>query len=820
MIIIIKYINRIRNSIILHKMKIFLHNFRCWKDASFEFGKNGLVLLNGPSGIGKSSILNAIYFCLYGLGTKIVTNGEKHCSVSIKIENEEEEVEVKRTKGPNRLVVVIYKSKFNEEYEDDDAQEYIYSIFGKKFNTTSYITQKMVHSFISMSPSEKLKFLEEISINHEEVDSLKKRVKDSIKNVKESVTSVKSKCELLNSDPKIKPDAVVFPLGKFSEIKVKNNETRIKNLKKKYNTLLLEREDTKLAVRDEEEKERLKNRITLEIDSCISERDSLPKVDYDGDENLLELKNLLLSIRNNKKLVSEKEKYNESKKEYDTILQNYLNSTEEKKSILQSKLSDIEKDDRDKQKIEKTIKTIEKNINLIEKIESLQKNIIDKNYSSLIKEEELKNEELKTEEDDINSRINILTCPCCKNSLVYTNGELSQSSLLSVNREESNKRLSEIKSLKSTILKKITDFRREEEYQKNIKNRIIEYKSSIQNDSLDTLDLKILQTNLITLKKQYDECIKNTMKIQEINKDLQSLQKIPSHISSLKTNLLQKESLIKELEKKCTDDIDTDYTEYELEEEISKQTVYKQKFIEREKRYKQLVEKIKKLENEHSQIKYSDTDYKNKLVNVEEKISECLKNRDVEDDVYKKITDYKKYIEQLDVYNSWYNKLQEYKKEEEDSIRSLSLYEKLYKKISEAESLSLLQTIDRINYYSNFYLEKFFTDNPISIQLLSYKETKKDIKPLINIEVYYKDMIVGVDTLSGGEYDRVSLSIVLALNTIFGGPILMLDESISSLDADLTSEIIEVLKENLSDKLTIIVSHQISSGMFDRVIDL
>lgn len=801
-------------------MKILLHNFRCWKDASFEFGKNGLVLLNGPSGIGKSSILNAIYFCLYGLGTKIVTNGEKNCSVVLKIENEGEEVEIKRTKGPNRLVVTIYKSKFNEEYEDDDAQEYIYSIFGKKFNTTSYITQKMVHSFISMTPSEKLKFLEEISINHEEVDSLKKRVKDNIKNVKDSITSVKSKCELLNSEPKTKPDTVVFPLGKFSEIKVKNNETRIKNLKKKYITLLTEREDTRLSIREEEEKQRLKNRIRVEINTCISERDSLSKVEYDGDENLSDLKNLLLSIRNNKKLVSEKEKYNESKKEYDTIMQNYLKSTEEKKSILQSKLSDIEKDDRDRREIEKSIKTIEKNINLIEKIESLEKNIVDKDYSSLIKEEELKYKELTNEEDDIISRINILTCPCCKNSLVYTNGELSQSSLLSINREESNNRLSEIKSLKSISRKNTAILKGEEENQKNIKNRIVEYKSTVQKDSLDTIDLKSLQANLISLKKEYDDCIKNSVKIQEINRELQSLQKIPTHISSLKTNLLQKESLIKELEKKCIDDIETDYTEYELEEEISKQSVYKQKFIEREKRYSELLEKIKKLENEYSQIKSSDIDYKNKLIDAEEKIVECLKNRETEDDIYIKITEYKKYIEQLDIYNSWYNKLQEYKKEEEDSIRSLSLYEKLYKKISEAESLSLLQTIDRINYYSNFYLEKFFTDNPISIQLLSYKETKKDIKPLINIEVYYKDMIVGVDTLSGGEYDRVSLSIVLALNTIFGGPILMLDESISSLDADLTSEIIEVLKENLSDKLTVIVSHQISSGMFDRVIDL
>ena len=34
-------------------MEIILNNFRCYKQASFNLGKNGIVLINGPSGIGK-----------------------------------------------------------------------------------------------------------------------------------------------------------------------------------------------------------------------------------------------------------------------------------------------------------------------------------------------------------------------------------------------------------------------------------------------------------------------------------------------------------------------------------------------------------------------------------------------------------------------------------------------------------------------------------------------------------------------------------------------------------------------------------------------
>ena len=55
---------------------------------------------------------------------------------------------------------------------------------------------------------------------------------------------------------------------------------------------------------------------------------------------------------------------------------------------------------------------------------------------------------------------------------------------------------------------------------------------------------------------------------------------------------------------------------------------------------------------------------------------------------------------------------------------------------------------------------------------------------------------------------------------MFGSNILMLDESISSLDSDLTNDILEVLKENLKDKIVFVVTHQIHTGIFDTVIDV
>ena len=68
-------------------MKLKLINFRCYTEKTFDFGEKGLALLSGPSGQGKSSLLMAINFVLYGTGTKVVTYGKTSCCVELEFDD-------------------------------------------------------------------------------------------------------------------------------------------------------------------------------------------------------------------------------------------------------------------------------------------------------------------------------------------------------------------------------------------------------------------------------------------------------------------------------------------------------------------------------------------------------------------------------------------------------------------------------------------------------------------------------------------------------------------------------------------------------------
>ena len=136
----------------------------------------------------------------------------------------------------------------------------------------------------------------------------------------------------------------------------------------------------------------------------------------------------------------------------------------------------------------------------------------------------------------------------------------------------------------------------------------------------------------------------------------------------------------------------------------------------------------------------------------------------------------------------------------------------------------MINIISSINTHANVYLECFFPDNPISVKLVTFKETKKGKtikkKPQINLEIEYKGMEADINMLSGGELSRIILAFSLALGEMFNTPMMLLDECTSSLDQELNTVVMDGIRENFSGNIVIIIAHQCITGMFDKVIKI
>ena len=193
---------------------------------------------------------------------------------------------------------------------------------------------------------------------------------------------------------------------------------------------------------------------------------------------------------------------------------------------------------------------------------------------------------------------------------------------------------------------------------------------------------------------------------------------------------------------------------------------------------------------------------------------------------------YKSYIEKL---NNWckenkeIERIQNIKKSIEEATKNKQYFSdrlrclvKIRDHVKNAEQKCISEFIDSLNQHASMYIEEFFPDEDIKIELKTTQETKSTGKEKIalNFDLSYRQINGDLSYLSGGERDRVNLAFTLAFSEIINNRVLLLDECISSLDAETTNIVLESLKEKYKGKLVILVSHQANQGFFDRVIEL
>jgi hypothetical protein len=161
----------------------------------------------------------AIHFALTGQGKKLVQYGRKSCSV----EYDTPRLNIVRTKGPCRLLVTTrdgggVANGVATTYEDNEAQGIIDTVF--KNWEIGYVDQRCTKSFILMTPSDKLQYIERIALGDAKIDVIRSRCNELVIGRQKRLLGVKCKREaeervLDTFDEKDKLDSI--DLSSFDE---------------------------------------------------------------------------------------------------------------------------------------------------------------------------------------------------------------------------------------------------------------------------------------------------------------------------------------------------------------------------------------------------------------------------------------------------------------------------------------------------------------------------------------------------------------------------------------------------------------------------
>lgn len=197
-------------------MKLTLTNFKCHRSLILDFQDSKITLLKGKSGIGKSTVFEAIKWCLFGKLQRVVPRGEENnhklnCCVELEVNG----MYIKRSKNPEQLHFRKPGSK-DLQLKDDIAQSQIDLIFGEYviWYNCSYSEQDQRNILISGTEKEKIELLNILSFRNENPEIF-------ISKVTEQIKYSKYKLEQLKGETKIVEDGYVkFTVdnnGKFTD---------------------------------------------------------------------------------------------------------------------------------------------------------------------------------------------------------------------------------------------------------------------------------------------------------------------------------------------------------------------------------------------------------------------------------------------------------------------------------------------------------------------------------------------------------------------------------------------------------------------------
>lgn len=164
-------------------MEIYIENFRTHKKLTYIISNEKIIRLDGDSGVGKTTILEAIYWCLYGKLKNITEKPNKEDKTKKELEKtivnitfDNPKLKICRQKNPKRLIV-------NDKYIDIIGQNIIDNEIGNidMFLSSSYIKQKYRCAFLDHNNNRKLEIMNQLAFQGSDIKKYKTMINDYLK---------------------------------------------------------------------------------------------------------------------------------------------------------------------------------------------------------------------------------------------------------------------------------------------------------------------------------------------------------------------------------------------------------------------------------------------------------------------------------------------------------------------------------------------------------------------------------------------------------------------------------------------------------------
>lgn len=157
--------------LLLRKLKI--NNFLSYKEAEIDFAEDAQISIEGPSGSGKSSIVDAIIWVLFGKGRSenrnLIRSGEKICAVDLDLVDGKDAYKIIRTvtsAGKQTLMIETPEGPLQrtglKDHQDWIEKEFLHSSYTLFINSIAY-PQENVDSFVKQTASKRKDLLLEIA---------------------------------------------------------------------------------------------------------------------------------------------------------------------------------------------------------------------------------------------------------------------------------------------------------------------------------------------------------------------------------------------------------------------------------------------------------------------------------------------------------------------------------------------------------------------------------------------------------------------------------------------------------------------------------